>query len=76
MRTAVFKDPATYAGQGICPRCGSGWPICADRGPDGQRNWSHEETCAIYRWADYTCGRCSLDLALDNDHMRELGLNA
>ena len=42
-----FKDPATYAGEFVCARCGSGWPCCADTKPDGT-HYTHEETCQKY----------------------------
>ena len=42
-----LKDPATYAGEFVCACCGSGWPTCADRRPDGTR-YTHAETCRKY----------------------------
>jgi hypothetical protein len=54
---AGFKDPATYAGEFVCPRCGSGWPCCTDRRPDGTK-FTHAETCERYRDADDVCVSC------------------
>lgn len=60
----TFHDPATYDGRTLCPRCGQGWPCCADRDEHGQR-YSHELTCNIYNYSDtHACGRCTLELAL------------
>lgn len=28
MRLEPLRDPATYAGEFVCARCGSGWPNC------------------------------------------------
>ena len=72
-----YRDPATYALQEICPRCGQGWPICVDleKSKGITHDTAHLISCGIYQWAAYTCGRCSLELALDDDDMRENGLN-
>lgn len=59
MYTSKPKNPRDYRGQGICPRCGNGWPVCAD-------GYNHSETCEIYNYSySYLCGRCSLELALE-----------
>jgi hypothetical protein len=52
-----MKDPKDYDGSGVCPRCGSGWPVCAGS------EYTHADTCDRYRWADDLCGRCTLELA-------------
>lgn len=41
----------------LCPRCG-GWdgpdlPFCTDGG-----HWTHDNTCAVYRFADDLCQHC------------------
>lgn len=53
-----LKDPWWYDGSPVCPRCGSGWPVCADRNEDGIRVYSHADTCARYNWADDLCEDC------------------
>ena len=57
-----LKDPATYKGEFVCMRCGSGWPFPADTRPDGTK-YTHEETCQKYYdagWWDnyYLCEAC------------------
>lgn len=42
----------------VCPRCANGRPICVDFKPDGSQ-YSHEETCARYAWADDVCDACA-----------------
>ena len=54
---ALSRDPATYAGEPVCPRCGSGWPCCTDRRPDGTK-FTHAETCERYRDTDDVCASC------------------
>lgn len=45
----------------ICPGCSDGRPICTDKKPDGSI-WTHDETCATYRWADDLCESCAATL--------------
>lgn len=56
-----MKDPYDYAGQEICPRCGSGWPVCAPL-PAGTPKWvraaAHAVSCDRYVWADALCDDC------------------
>ena len=66
----TLKDPATYAGEFVCMRCGSGWPCCADRRPDGT-SYTHAETCQKYINARQPsdgyriCGDCANELATE-----------
>lgn len=63
----TFKDPVTYNGEFVCIRCGSGWPCCADKKPDGT-HYTHQESCAKYEWggANYdVCKRCDEELAVE-----------
>lgn len=44
----------------LCPRCG-GWdgpdlPFCLDGSP-----WNHDNTCAVYGFADDLCPECRHD---------------
>lgn len=55
--TTTFRDPATYAGEFVCIRCGSGWPCCADLRPDGNP-YTHDETCARYADTGELCAEC------------------
>ena len=65
-----LKDPATYAGEFVCMRCGSGWPFPADTRPDGTK-YTHAETCQKYidagQWSyGYRiCGDCGNELATE-----------
>ncbi len=45
----------------VCPRCSNGRPVCSDWKPDGTR-YSHDETCAIYDWADDVCAQCAPEI--------------
>lgn len=66
----TLKDPATYAGEFVCMRCGSGWPLPADTRPDGTK-YTHAETCQKYidagQWSyGYRiCGDCAHELATE-----------
>ncbi|WP_159600277.1 hypothetical protein [Agromyces humi] len=48
---AERKLPEDYDGTPICPRCGDGWPVCA-------QGISHEESCAKYVFRDDLCDTC------------------
>jgi hypothetical protein len=58
----TFHDPATYNGEPVCIRCGSGWPCCADSKPDGTK-YTHEEACARYAWSGDVCEKCETEMA-------------
>lgn len=65
-----LKDPATYKGEFVCMRCGSGWPFPSDTRPDGTK-YTHAETCQKYidagQWSyGYRiCGDCGNELATE-----------
>jgi hypothetical protein len=63
----VFKDPGTYSGEFVCICCGSGWPCCADKKPDGT-NYTHAETCNKYHWGGDkydVCERCEREIEIE-----------
>lgn len=59
-----YRDPALYAGEVQCPRCGSNdegynFPICASRDENGE-NYDHALTCAKYVYSDLVCPPCKV----------------
>ena len=56
-----MRNPEAYDGTPICPRCGDGWPVCADTSPTGEK-YTHAETCARYEWADDLCPPCDEEM--------------
>lgn len=57
-----WRDPATYDGTPLCPRCGNrdGWPTCADDG----RRWTHDESCRRYKYGDL-CPECEAEFVAE-----------
>lgn len=58
---------AAYAGELLCPRCGNGYPVCADfpsvkgrrmRGGQDLSPQVHERTCLVYRFSQDLCAAC------------------
>lgn len=59
-----------YDGTPVCPRCGNGWPVCAEvlkrDAPQWVRAIVHRETCGRYLWRDL-CERCDGELENELD---------
>jgi hypothetical protein len=60
----IRADPADYAGEVLCPRCGRDWrkytwPVCAEfrMTDEGYQRWPHAETCERYEYGDL-CDEC------------------
>lgn len=66
-----LRDPATYKGEFVCMRCGSGWPFPADTRPDGTR-YTHAETCQKYIDARRRSEDCRMCDACQNELINEL----
>lgn len=63
-----LKDPREYAAEDVCPRCVSGWPVCAPL-PEGTPDWvraaAHEASCARYVWTSDVCDACKAEMDAD-----------
>lgn len=54
-------DPTAYDGEALCPCCGGGM----DSGTQYKgctEGVTHEESCAVYTWADDLCASCDAEL--------------
>lgn len=51
--TVTVKDPRFLPAAPLCPCCGSGYPVCSDRG------FTHAETCARYTFSENLCPPCT-----------------
>lgn len=69
-----FTDPAEYADEPLCPCCGGGgFPDCSVRDHNGDKVWTHEETCAIYQFGDL-CTLCEQSI-LDEETAAATGVS-
>lgn len=63
------KQPLHYDGIPICPRCGDGWPVCAEKDENKVAYFTHAESCATYKWGNlcFKCNQCVSNDAVTTD---------
>ena len=68
-KTTVALDGGTvlpaYDSSPVCPRCGSGWPICvslAKINDTVDHVQFHDLSCGLYEWSDDVCDTCKGEL--------------